>query len=132
MKRGYSPAFVPPAPVVEVSLTKPGAHESVLLEGKIDMGADLCCVPEAVIGRLDLAPVRVVRAAGFSGTPAEALVYRIDVTIEGRTSHAVEALATRRWYAIIGRNVLRGWVLRLDGPCETLEIRASVTRRARR
>jgi predicted aspartyl protease len=80
-------------------------------------------VPERLVSELDLPPVRTVRAAGFSGAPQEAIVYRVDLDSDGLTFPRVEALATRRPYAVIGRNVLRHLVLRLDDPREQLDLR---------
>jgi hypothetical protein len=86
--------------MVPVSVRAPGGLDVATLEGKLDTGADLSAVPERFIAELDLPPVRTVRAAGFLGE-----------------------LSTRRPYVILGRNVLRRLVVRLDGPGETLEIR---------
>jgi predicted aspartyl protease len=122
MKRALSRAFDPPAPVVPIQLRAPGGVDSTTLEGKLDTGADLCAVPEHYVATLNLPPVRTVRASGFLGAPQETIVYRVDITIDGVDFSRVEALATRRPYAIIGRNVMRRLVLRVDGPKERLEI----------
>lgn len=122
MKRKLSRAFDPPAPMVPVRLRSPGGLDSADLEGKLDTGADLCAVPEQLVETLGLPPVRVVRAAGFLGGLQETIVYRVDITLDGIDFERIEALATRRSYAIIGRNVLRSLVLRVDGPRELLEL----------
>lgn len=123
MRRPLDPAFQPPAPMAPVAVRAPGGIDEAQLDGKIDTGADLCAVPERLVAELDLPPVRVVRAAGFGGGLQEATVYRIDVTLDGHTFPRVEALVTRRPYAIIGRNVLRHFVVRVDGPRGVLELR---------
>lgn len=131
MRRPFSRAFEPPAPVVAVRLRASartparasGGHQSAALDGKIDTGADLCGVPEQLVVDLDLPPVRSVRAAGFAGTPHEVIVYRVDVEIDGLVFPCVEALAISRPYVLVGRNVLRALVLRLDGPREQLDLR---------
>lgn len=122
MKRALSRAFDPPAPMVPIRMRAPDGLDSAELEAKLDTGADLCAVPEHHVAVLSLPPVRVVRAAGFLGGFQETIVYRVDITIDGVDFPHVEALATRRPYAIIGRNVLRRLVLRVDGPRERLEI----------
>ena len=63
-----------------------------------------------------------MRAAGFLGELTEVAVYRFDVEIDGRWIEAVEGIATRRPYVILGRNVLRRFVLRLDGPRAVLTL----------
>jgi len=92
------------------------------LEGKLDSGADLCALPVDTIEALDLPPLRTVRAAGFAGTLQGAVGYRCALQVAGQRVDPVELLATRRSYAIIGRNVLRHFVVKLDGPESTLSI----------
>jgi len=123
MRRRFSRAFDPPAPVVPVRLGAPGGHESAALDGKIDTGADLCGVPEQLVVTLDLPPVRSVRAAGFAGMPHDVVVYRVDIEIDGWLFPRVEALAISRPYVLVGRNVLRVLVARFDGPHEQLDLR---------
>jgi hypothetical protein len=94
-----------------------------VLDGKIDTGADLCGVPEELVVDLDLPPVRAVRASGFSGVPRDVVVYRVDLEIEGLVFPRVEVLAVDRPYVVVGRNVLRALVVRLDGPREQLDLR---------
>jgi predicted aspartyl protease len=108
---------------VPVRVSAPFGLDAETVEGKLDTGADLCAVPERLVTELDLPPVRAVRAAGFQGTPEEVVVYRLDLEIDGLSFPHVEALATRRPYVIVGRNVLRRLLVRLDGPREQLEIR---------
>ena len=122
MRRRFSHAFEPPAPVVPVRLCTPGTHASVALDGKVDTGADLCGVPEQLVIDLDLPPVRSVRAAGFAGAPYDVVVYRVDVEIDGLVFPRVEALAIGRSYFLVGRNVLRTLVVRLHGPREQLDL----------
>ena len=130
MKRALSREFDPPAPMVPVRVRAPGRSDSAALEGKLDTGADLCAVPDRHVADLDLPPVRTVRAAGFLGAPQETVVYRADFIIDGIEFTHIEALATRRPYAIIGRNVLRRLVMRVDGPRERLEIGLPRARKA--
>jgi predicted aspartyl protease len=122
MKRSYSRDFVPPAPMWGLGVTTPFGKASVSIEGKLDSGADVCALPETVIAELDLPPVREVRASGFSGVLEPTLLYRCAVELGGRRFENVEALATRRRYAIIGRNVLRHLVVKLDGPKSELTL----------
>ena len=125
MRRAYSHAFEPLAPVVPVSVTAPDPGRPKLLDGKLDTGADICAVPDFVIAELALPPVGTVRAAGYAGELREMAVYRVNVEIDGHVHRNVKALSTRRPYAIIGRNVLRSYLLRLDGPKDRLELERS-------
>jgi len=132
VKTRYSLDFSPAAPVLPVLIRLPGSIESKRLEGKVDSGADMCAIPEDVIADLDLPPVRMVRAAGFAGVLQEVMLYHCAIELADRRFEHVEAVATRRRYAIIGRNVLRHLVLKLDGPNTTLTIGAAKSRLTRR
>ena len=131
MKRALDRAFHPTAPMVPVRIAAPDGVDRAAADGKVDTGADLCAIPERLVVELDVPPVRVVRAAGFGGALVEATVYRVDLEIDGMSFPHVEALATRRPYVIIGRNVLSHLVLRIDGPGERLELRQPTPRRRR-
>lgn len=122
MKRAYSRDFSPPAPMLPLVVRSPGGTEMRHIEGKIDTGADICTLPDSVIADLDLPPVRIVRAAGFGGVLQDMLLFHVDLEVAGRRSKHVEALSTRRPYAIIGRNILQQFVIRLDGPRSMLTV----------
>ena len=122
MKRRYSTAFEPPAPVVPLVVRAPGGADWVSVDAKIDTGADVCALPRHVARRLDLPAVRVARATGFSGGSVEMIVYAADVDLDGTRIEAVDVLVTERPYALLGRNLLRRAVLHLHGPRETLEL----------
>jgi len=111
--------------MLPVVIAVPGGLEQRRLEGKIDSGADICAVPEDIIAELDLPPVRSVRAAGFGGVLQDATLYHFALEVAGRRYDHVEALATRRGYAIIGRNVLKSMVVKLDGPKGVLTVTSS-------
>ena len=130
MRRRYSTAFEPPAPVVPLVVRAPGGADWVSVDAKIDTGADICTLPRHVARRLDLPAVRVARAAGFTGVPVEVIVYAADVDLDGTRIDAVDVLVTERPYALLGRNLLRRAVLHLHGPGERLEL--SVESPARR
>lgn len=122
MRRQYSRDFLPPAPTAPLLIARPGGRAGKHLEGKIDSGADVCGVPEDVIAELDLQAVRVVRAAGFAGKLESATLYHCAIEFAGHRFDHVEALPTRRRYVIVGRNVLRELVVRLDGPKDSLTV----------
>jgi predicted aspartyl protease len=122
LRRRYSTAFEPPAPVVPLVVRAPGGADWVSVDAKIDTGADVSTLPRHVASRLDLPAVRVARAAGFSGVPVEVIVYAADVDLDGTRIEAVDVLVTERPYALLGRNLLRRAVLHLHGPGERLEL----------
>lgn len=121
--------------MLPVVLRSPLAQDARSVDGKVDSGADLCAVPDYVIAELDLPPVRRVRAAGFNGVLLEAILFHVDIELAlgttARRFEHIEALSTRRPYAIIGRNVLQRFVTRLDGPNSVLTVTAPRRRKGR-
>jgi predicted aspartyl protease len=132
VKRSYSSSFSPPAPIVPVVVGVPEGVDERQIDGKIDSGADICALPEDLIVELDLPPVRVVRAAGFGQPHQDVLLYHCALRFAGHEFPHVETLATKRPYALIGRNILRHLVVTLDGPKGLLTIPTRPIRRRRR
>lgn len=132
MKRAYSRDFSPPAPMLPLVVRSPGGIDVRHIEGKIDTGADICALPDSVIADLDLPPVRTVRAAGFGGVLQDVLLFHVDLEMADRRSKHVEALSTRRPYAIIGRNILQQFAIRLDGPKSMLTLSLPTPSKRRR
>lgn len=128
MKRPYDRGFSPPAPMIDVAIRSGSGAALRTARAKLDSGADLSGLPRELIETAGLLPERTVRVAGFLGELAEVAVYRFDVEIDGRWFETVESIATRRPYVILGRNVLRGFVLRLDGPRAALILTAGARR----
>jgi hypothetical protein len=108
--------------MVLVRIAAPSGADSASLQAKIDSGADVCAVPEHLVAELALPPVRAVRAAGFQGELREVVVFRVDLSLGDWAFPRVEAIATRRSYVIVGRNVLRQLLVRLDGPRAQLDL----------
>ena len=129
MKKRLSRAFHPPAAVVPVAVRAPDGRDERALDGKIDTGGDLCALPHAIIGDLALPAERVVRVAPVLGATKEIVVYRMDLSVGGERFSYVETIGSDRPYGIIGRNVLRELLLRLDGPGETVELKRPRARR---
>jgi predicted aspartyl protease len=108
---------------VRLGVRSPRTGDAAEIDAKLETGADLCALPESVVAALDLSHDRVVRAAGFAGIMHEVPVYRADLALDGQRLVHVEALVTKRAYGLVGRNVLRRLIMRIDGPGEKLEIR---------
>ena len=110
--------------MIPLGVRAPGVAEAArTATGKIDSGADLCGVPRELIELAGLPPLRRVRAASFTGELTHAVVYRVEVEVDGDWIEGIECIATQRPYVIVGRNVLAHFIVRLDGPRARLEIR---------
>ena len=62
----------------------------------------------------------------------EALLFHVELEVVGRRNKHVEVLSTRRPYAIIGRNILQQFAIRLDGLGSTLTVTLPVRAKRRR
>ena len=122
MKRRYSSDFSPPAPMLPLIVRSHVGGSGKSVEGKLDSGADICAIPDDLVAELDLPPIRQVRAVGYDGSRHEVFLFHCELELAGQRFPHVEAVATRRRYAIIGRNVLEGLVARLDGPRRMLTV----------
>lgn len=114
--------FDPPAPVARVEVSGPGGHLSDVAM-LLDSGADASSVPR-----------RVVSAVGGVVTPSS---YELEL-LDGTRVPAFETTLTVRVapfqfggaylvveqeYGVLGRNLLRHLVLRLDGPRQSWDFR---------
>ena len=121
-KLPYSSAFRPPAPVLNVRVGAPGREPMLGVLALVDSGADLSVLPLASAEALALPQVSTTRIRGVTGVEESTAVHAATFEIAG-TNVLAEVVA---WgdEAIIGRDVLRRFVLELDGPREVLTIDA--------
>lgn len=117
----YDDAFDPPAPVLQLRVSAPGADASVLLTALVDTGADMTVVPGRLASRLSLPIVGNVRVSGATGSRSNCPIYAAAIEVEGR-QQLLEVLALGR-EALVGRDLLRSWNIGLDGPRSRLHIR---------
>lgn len=61
----YSLDYNPPALALKVGLNRPLADHSIVLQAKIDTGADVTVIPEQVIGELKLIPSGRIFVSSF-------------------------------------------------------------------
>jgi predicted aspartyl protease len=120
-KQPYSAAFVPPAPVLALRVGAPGRETTLAVLALVDTGADLSVLPRELVGTLGLPQVSTTRIQGVTGVAESTPVHAATLELAG-TSRLVEVVAWGH-EAILGRDVLRRYVLELDGPRETLTLR---------
>jgi hypothetical protein len=122
----YDQDLYPPAPVVDVRLGRPGESLAVgPLRAIVDTGADGSIAPSHYLESLRLPAVGEVYLRGQWDAGREAAVYRVDLGIGSLRLPSVEFVADELGdEVILGRNVLNKLVLSLDGPRQSLAIRA--------
>ena len=118
----YDAARDPPAPVLPARIGGPGESPAVLLGFLVDSGADMTVVPEALVRNLRLPAVSQISVRGVGGILRRARVYAAEIDAAG-TRVVVEVLGIGS-DALLGRDVLNGWVTTLRGPQRVLEVTA--------
>lgn len=120
----YSNTYRPSAPALAVEIAHPGASEtSVTLTFKIDTGADITTIPQNILLQLQVPPCREVLAIGYDGQEARQRTYLVRLIVAGNTYAYQEVMATSGDQALIGRDLLNRWVIMLDGPNESFDVK---------
>ena len=116
----YDQSCEPPAPVLPLRLTAPGGEMAVLLVAMVDTGADCSLIPARVARDLRLPAVDRALLEGVGGRAGLATVHAASVELPGL--RCLAQVVAHGSEALIGRDLLRRLVLRLDGPADELTL----------
>jgi len=114
--------YNPAAPVLPITVCAPGEGvKRVTTDALVDTGADITCVPGAIINALDAECASTYEVFGVNGVP---IGFRDTYFLE------FEIMATRKLVEVIavgdepilGRNLINEFTLHLDGPNRKLSI----------
>ena len=115
----------PPAPVLPITVRVPGnSIKQVTTEALVDTGADMTCLPRALINAVGAERASTCNVVGIN----EALIvhadsYFLEFEISG-TKKLVEVIAVGD-EPILGRNLINWFTLQLQGPAQKLDITSS-------
>jgi predicted aspartyl protease len=120
-KKGYNPS----APVLPVTIRVPGnSKKHVTIDGLIDTGADITCLPKTIIELLDAEPAGTCKVRGITEVteklPPSYETYFLEFEITG-AKELVEVVALGN-KLLLGRNFINKFILQLHGPKEELSI----------
>lgn len=125
MKFSYTPAYTPPAPIVELWLGAPEATPVVgPLAALLDTGSDGTLIPTRYLRAIpSLTPVDRKRLRSQWGEPRLVRLYLVDVEVAGFRLPDIEVVAdTVGDEVVLGRNVLNRLRIILDGPKLIIDI----------
>ena len=120
----YVTHLQPPAPFVNVTVRCPTTGSQMNdLPAQVDTAADRTVLPGSVIAGLGLVQVGRFLFEGFGGTITELPVYLVAVQLHNLPPVELQAvLGERERFILLGRDVLNGHRLLLDGPALAMEI----------
>jgi predicted aspartyl protease len=130
----YDTRFVPPAPVLHIRLASPGdAPQGEFLTGIADTGSDGTLIPVRLLESVEAIGVGEAILYGVLGETRDVHLYEVDFHIEDATLPNVLVVGDEHGDEIvIGRNILNGLILLLDGQrnlADLLERRPSLGKR---
>ena len=115
----------PPAPILPVSIRRPTEDGMLVVAvALVDTGADMTCLPQELINPLGAHPVSSYSVHGVADAElgmVDSYFLRLELG-EYHVSTEVLALGNQ---PILGRDVLNGLMLELDGPRRKVTLRAS-------
>ena len=113
----------PPAPYLTARLSNPSRPTVVAdIRAKLDTGADITVIPEALAKDLNLKVVNRIAAIGFDGVPQEKAVYAFRIELPNGVRGSTQCLTRDSDHVLLGRDVINHLRLLLDGPAQSLEI----------
>ncbi|HEY2156276.1 MAG TPA: retroviral-like aspartic protease family protein [Isosphaeraceae bacterium] len=120
----YNHFNLPPAPWVNATLRRPKSGEPGLAApAQIDTGADRTVIPTRLVLGLGLVEVRRISAMGLGGHLTFVTTYLVEIGIHESPTQIIEVMAhPDEPYCLLGRDILNGFKITLDGPRLTMQI----------
>lgn len=120
----YVTQMSPPAPFVQLTCHNSEAGlSSNLLPAQVDSAADRTVIPARLIAELKLASVRQIMVEGFGGELHLTNTYLVTLQVHEVQEVLAEVIAhANERFVLLGRDVLNGLRIVLDGPKQVVEI----------
>jgi len=122
MRFRYDVSYFPPAPLIDVIVSRPESDKKIKVKGKIDTGADITVIPKSLVRKLGLHPMSTISVRGYNGKLVEKKTYLIGLEIKGVCCMMIEVIDVKRKDVLLGRDVLNKLKLLLDGKKLEFEI----------
>lgn len=122
----YDQSFQPPAPFLNVLVCHPRTPERFRqVPAKLDTGADLSAIPQAVADELELLAARTILAESYDGALASVKTFLVILEAAQARFRHLEVILIPEDYALLGRDVLNHFYAYLRGPEFTFDLRLS-------
>jgi hypothetical protein len=114
-----------PAPMVEIGVASvSGRKRRQTIKALVDSGSDMTAIPQHLAAALHLTPISRVEIEDLAAERATVLSYAVQLAVAGVVIPRLEVVLTNLDHAILGRDVLDRFDVRLHGPDLTLELGA--------
>jgi len=120
----YDPSYDPPAPVIRVRIANLASPSQSVgdVAALIDTGADISLVPVRLARKMALVPKGIVYTQGYRDGQAEPRPeYFVRITHD-RRSVELPVVGDECAEVLLGRDFLRHYVTKLDGPAQELTL----------
>lgn len=122
----YNQEIEPPAPFIEVIIRHPRLTDRVQrVPAKLDTGADLSAIPQAVADELELLPASTIIAEAYDGSQTSLETYTVIFEFANARFRQVEIILVPDAYALLGRDLLNYFYVHLNGPELTFDLHLS-------
>jgi hypothetical protein len=120
----YNTQVRPAAPFVHLLLRNPAnGRELSSVPAQIDTAADRTVLPQALADNLGLAQIGTMLIGGLGGITYTLPTYVLLIGVHDLTAQPVKVVASAdETWTLLGRDLLNGIRLTLDGPQSALEI----------
>jgi predicted aspartyl protease len=119
----YDQSVQPPAPLLDVLVRHPRSSDrSRRVPARLDTGADLSAIPQAVADELELLAARTIVAETYDGSQASVKTYLVVLEAAQARFRRLEVILIPEDYALLGRDVLNHFYARLNGPDLTFDL----------
>jgi predicted aspartyl protease len=122
MKYSYTRSIFPPALVIPIVIEDKDRMNSMVIDSKIDTGADITTIPENVIMALNLKPDNLVDVRGPFDDYKVVPTYLIIVKLEDGREFRLKVVPNKKGIMLLGRDALNGVILTANGPKQVFTI----------
>ena len=126
VRYNYNQQVQPPAPFIYVAVVAPDQTARVeRIPALIDTGADITVIPRKLITDLGLIKFSEIGVRGFRLRTQPLDTFLVRLHIHDWEIEALEVIAEDESHCLLGRDLLNQFLITLDGPGLSLEIRRS-------
>jgi len=111
----FSPEISPPGAVIELPIQNPRNSKSIKCNFLIDTGTDITCIPNEVVGELNLSSYKTIKAYDYNDQVELRNAFYVNLKV-GEYQKTISVISVSGNIGFLGRDVLKDFVLIINGP----------------